>query len=131
RRACSNTHARPFEARARRPRPAAPPGVGRRPVAVRGRQEGARPSRREVGLSGRIGGRREGLAMATSNTSARTTRYTEAEAADRLSFAEAALGAAGHEVTDPVLKDLLAQQARGEISGDEARERSRRHILGR
>ena len=67
--------------------------------------------------------------MATTST--KTTRYTEAEAADRLAFAEAALGAAGHQVTDPVLKELLAQQARGEISGDEARERSSRHILGR
>lgn len=70
-----------------------------------------------------------GLAMATTST--KTARYTEAEAADRLSFAQAALGAAGHEVTDPVLRELLARQARGEISGDEARELSRRHILGR
>ncbi|TNU76021.1 hypothetical protein FH969_05020 [Miniimonas arenae] len=67
--------------------------------------------------------------MATTDT--RTTRHTEAEAADRLAFADAALGAAGHEVTDPVLRELLAQQASGEITGDEARERSRRHILGR
>lgn len=66
--------------------------------------------------------------MAT--TGAKRTRYTEAEAAGRLSFVQAALGAAGHEVTDPVLKELLARQARGEISGDEARELGRRHILG-
>lgn len=67
--------------------------------------------------------------MATTDT--KTTRCTEAEAAERLAFAEAAQGAAGHEVTDTYLKELLAQQSRGEISGDEARERSRRRILGR
>jgi hypothetical protein len=61
----------------------------------------------------------------------RGARFTEAEAADRLAFAEAALGAAGHQVTDPYLRDLLAQYARGEISGDEARELSRRYVLGR
>lgn len=56
---------------------------------------------------------------------------TEAQAAERLAFAAAALGAAGHEVTDPYLKDLLARQARGELSGDEARKLGRKHIIGR
>lgn len=39
----------------------------------------------------------------------KAARFTEAEAADRLAFADAALGAAGHEVTDPYLNepDLL------------------------
>ena len=58
-------------------------------------------------------------------------RCAEAEAAERLAFAQAALGAAGHEVTDPYLTDVLARHARGEISGDEARELSRAHIIGR
>lgn len=67
--------------------------------------------------------------MATTGT--KTARYTEAEAADRLAFANAALGAAGHEITDPYLNELGERQARGEISGDEARELGRKHIIGR
>jgi len=58
-------------------------------------------------------------------------RPTEAEAARAVSFATAALGAGGHEVTDPYLNDLMWQQARGELSGDEARRLALRHILGR
>lgn len=67
--------------------------------------------------------------MATTGTE--TTRYTEAEAADRLAFADAALGAAGHEVTDPVLNEIAARFARGEISIEEAGELGDWHILGR
>lgn len=67
--------------------------------------------------------------MATTSTKA--ARFTEAEAADRLAFADAALGAAGHQVTDPYLNELAQQQARGEISGDQARELGRKHLIGR
>lgn len=56
----------------------------------------------------------------------RTTRTPE----DHIAFADAALGAAGHEVTDPVTRALAAQVARGEISGDEAVELFRRHVQG-
>jgi len=66
-----------------------------------------------------------------AKTFTKAARFTEAEAADRLAFADAALGAAGHEVTDPYLNELAARQARGEISGDEARELGRKHIVGR
>ncbi|MPV50854.1 hypothetical protein GCG21_12710 [Pseudactinotalea sp. HY160] len=66
-----------------------------------------------------------------ASTSRRTTRYTEAEAADRLAFADAALGAAGHEVTDPYLLAVGERFARGEISIEEAGELGRRHVLGR
>ncbi|MDN5703944.1 MAG: hypothetical protein L0K41_01660 [Yaniella sp.] len=55
---------------------------------------------------------------------------TEAEAAAMMSFATGALGAAGHEVTDPYLNELAWQNARGEISGDEARELGRKYIIG-
>ena len=57
-------------------------------------------------------------------------RFTEAEAADRLKFANAALGAAGHQVTDPYLNEIAAQFARGEITFEEAAELGDRHILG-
>jgi hypothetical protein len=51
-------------------------------------------------------------------------------AADRVSFADAALAAAGHEVVDPALRSLVAQAARHEISGDQAIAAIRRHVQG-
>lgn len=58
-------------------------------------------------------------------------QFTEQEAAERLAFADAALGAAGHEVTDPYLRDVLVRHAHGGITGDEARDLIRQHVLGR
>ncbi|MDO4887758.1 MAG: hypothetical protein Q3979_03490 [Actinomycetaceae bacterium] len=66
-----------------------------------------------------------------SSTTLSEAQLAEMQAADRLAFAEAALGAAGHQVTDPYLTDVLAKHARGEISGDQARELSRKYIIGR
>lgn len=57
-------------------------------------------------------------------------KFTEAEAAERLAFADAALGAAGHEVTDPYLNEVAARFARGELTIEEAQVLSDRHILG-
>jgi hypothetical protein len=67
---------------------------------------------------------------------ARSTAVTdsvdvEGDAERRIAFADAALALAGHQVSDPRLNDLIARQARGELSGDEARELGRKHILGR
>lgn len=45
---------------------------------------------------------------------------SEAEIARRMSFADGALGAAGHEVTDPELRALLREVAAGTISAEEA-----------
>ncbi len=58
-------------------------------------------------------------------------RDTEADARERIAFADAALALAGHEVTDPYLNDLAARQARGELSGEEARQLGLQHITGR
>ena len=58
-------------------------------------------------------------------------RDTEADARERIAFAEAAWALAGHEVTDPYLNDLAARQARGELSGEEARQLGLQHITGR
>lgn len=55
---------------------------------------------------------------------------TEAEAVDRLAFADTALGAAGHEVTDPHLNEVAARFARGELTMEEAGALSDRHVLG-
>lgn len=49
---------------------------------------------------------------------------------ERLAFADAALALAGHEVTDPALRAILEQQARHELTGDEARAAIRRHVQG-
>ncbi len=66
--------------------------------------------------------------MARTTTSA---RVAETDARERIAFADAALALAGHQVTDPYLNDLAARQARGELSGEEARQLGRRHIAGR
>lgn len=52
------------------------------------------------------------------------------EIARRVSFAEAVLGSAGHEVADPVVNNLVRQVAAEEISGDEAVARALRHLDG-
>ena len=58
-------------------------------------------------------------------------RDTEADAREWIAFADATLALAGHEVTDPYLNDLAARQARGELSGEEARQLGLQHITGR
>lgn len=63
--------------------------------------------------------------------SSSAVQTSEAEAQRRLAFADAALGAAGHEIDDLYLNSLAVQQARGQISGDEARELGRRYLLNR
>ncbi|GAB4097687.1 hypothetical protein GCM10028787_31620 [Brachybacterium horti] len=44
-----------------------------------------------------------------------------------IAFADGALGAAGHEVTDPAVRALNAKVARGEITADEAAAQIREH----
>ncbi|MES2093197.1 MAG: hypothetical protein V4531_05220 [Actinomycetota bacterium] len=54
-------------------------------------------------------------------THARTApAVDEAEVERRMSFADAALGAAGHEVTDPALRELRRSAIRGDMTTDEA-----------
>jgi len=45
---------------------------------------------------------------------------TPAEVKERLDFADGALGAAGHEVTDPQLNELARRVAAGTLSADAA-----------
>jgi hypothetical protein len=63
-------------------------------------------------------------------SSGQETQFTEEQAVDRLAFADAALGAAGHEVTDPYLNEVAGRFARGEITIEEAGMLSDRHVLG-
>ena len=62
---------------------------------------------------------------------ATTTTVDEAEVERAMTFADAALGVAGHEVTDPALRELSRSVARGELSGDEAVKRAVAHIDAR
>lgn len=59
-----------------------------------------------------------------------TLRAPAATVDERLTFADAALALAGHEVTDPQLRDILEQAARHELTGDEAVAAIRRHVQG-
>lgn len=52
------------------------------------------------------------------------------EAEDRVAFADAALAVAGHQVTDPAVRDLMGRVARDEMTGDQAVAALRRHIQG-
>lgn len=64
-------------------------------------------------------------------THARTApAVDEAEIERRMSFADAALGAAGHQVTDPELRAISRRLAAEEISGDEAAALVKEHLLG-
>lgn len=66
-----------------------------------------------------------------TTTATNIARVSESQAANQLAFANAALAIAGHEITDSYLNELALRQARGEISGETARELGRRYILGR
>jgi hypothetical protein len=56
---------------------------------------------------------------------------SEVDVARHLSFADGALGAAAHEVTDPYLRELVERQVRGELTGEEARALGVRYVLAR
>lgn len=50
--------------------------------------------------------------------------------AEKLAFAKAALALAGHEVTDLALRNILEQQACGNLTGEQARAAIRKHVQG-
>ncbi|WP_157078893.1 antitoxin VbhA family protein [Herbiconiux solani] len=55
---------------------------------------------------------------------------SETEIERRMAFGDAALGAAGHEVSDPELRAISRRVAAGEITGDEAAALVRTQLLG-
>ncbi len=57
-------------------------------------------------------------------------RPTLTDVEDRLTFADAALALAGHEVTDPELREILKSAARHELTVKEAIAEMRRHVQG-
>lgn len=56
--------------------------------------------------------------MSTATT--QTTRVTPGEVARRVQFADAALAVAGHEVTDPALRELTRKVAAEEMTAEDA-----------
>ncbi|TFC01466.1 hypothetical protein E3O42_10125 [Cryobacterium adonitolivorans] len=54
-----------------------------------------------------------------------------AEVERRMSFSDAALGAAGHEVTDPELRELRRRAIRGDITAEAAIAAAVAHIDAR
>lgn len=55
-----------------------------------------------------------------------TAKPSPEEVQEKLAFVDGALGAAGHSIDDDPSREILRQQAAGEITGDEAREAFRR-----
>jgi hypothetical protein len=51
--------------------------------------------------------------------------------AAQIAFADAALGVAGHSVSDPVVRDVLRRVVAGEISRAEGAELARLHVESR
>lgn len=49
----------------------------------------------------------------------RTSLYSETEIERIMSQADGVLGAAGHELTDPVARDIIRRNLRGELSDAE------------
>ncbi len=63
-----------------------------------------------------------------TSTSISSTPMSDAE--QQIMFADAALGVAGHQVTDPAVRDLMDRVARNEMTGDQTVEALRRHVQG-
>lgn len=50
---------------------------------------------------------------------------------ERLAFADAGLAMAGHQITDPMLRDIVERTARHALTADEAIAAARLHVQGR
>lgn len=67
--------------------------------------------------------------MSTTAPGTRTVPATQAER--RLLFADAALGAAGHQVTDPILREYSRRVAEGTMTAEDAIVAGMAHIDAR
>lgn len=61
-------------------------------------------------------------------TATSTNNRTQLTPEQLMDYADGALGAAGHEVTDPTVRELNAKVARGELTADEAVAKIRAHF---
>ena len=71
-----------------------------------------------------------GTRTSAAPAQARAVMTESEDVAEAQALADAALGAAGHSVSDPYIRDLGRLIASGEISGDEAVQRALAHIDG-
>ena len=75
-------------------------------------------------------GRSDAVAADNAETQPRNCTYGNHTPAEKLAFAKAALALAGHEVTDLALRNILEQQAHGNLTGEQARTAIRKHVQG-
>lgn len=63
-----------------------------------------------------------------AETQPRNCTYGNRSPAEKLNFVDAALAVAGHEITDPVMRDLLERVIRNEITADQAMAVARHYV---
>lgn len=68
--------------------------------------------------------------MSAAAVTPRSTLVDEEVVAERMAFVDGAMGAAGHQVTDPAVRSLVERVARNEMTGDQAVEALRHHVQG-
>ena len=64
--------------------------------------------------------RSDAVGADNAETQPRNCTYGNRTPAEKLTFVDAALAVAGHEITDPVMRDLLERVIRNEITADQA-----------
>ena len=67
-------------------------------------------------------------AQITQKRNPETAPTETAPPAEKLAFVDAALAVAGHEITDPVMRDLLERVIRNEITADQAMAVARHYV---
>ena len=64
--------------------------------------------------------RSDAVGADNAETQPRNRTYRNRTPEEKLNFVDAALAVAGHEITDPVMRDLLERVIRNEITADQA-----------
>lgn len=73
-------------------------------------------------------GRSDAVAADNAETQPRNRTYGNRIPEEKLTFVDAALAVAGHEITDPVMRDLLERVIRNEITADQAMAVARHYV---
>lgn len=72
--------------------------------------------------------RSDAVGADNAETQPRNCTYRNRTPAEKLAFVDAALAVAGHEITDPVMRDLLERVIRNEITADQAMAVARHYV---
>jgi len=72
--------------------------------------------------------RSDAVGADNAETQPRNCTYGNRTPAEKLNFVDAALAVAGHEITDPVMRDLLERVIRNEITADQAMAVARHYV---